>query len=168
MITVRIGSDTVWMEQFYLALIMAPLVIMFFNPARAGDGYEWKRTFDSLQSSEAVEQLDRGDLNVNVGWGDLEFGRTDGVRQRLVPTGASMLAPSLGDGSAKLAYYVPTEHGLRLAVSYAPLPRCGAAEPDPLNTRHSMEAAVGKKLEIGSARARFSAGASRANVRSGS
>lgn len=156
------------MGRFHATLIVVPLAITFVGPVRADDVYEREQSWDSLQSREAVDQLDRGYLHVDGGWGDLEVGRTDGVRQRLVPTGASTLTPSLGDGSAKLAYYAPMAHGLRLGVSYAPLPRGEAAELDPLNTRHMFEAAVGKLLDIGGARARFSAGVSRAEVRSGS
>lgn len=156
------------MGRFHAASIMIPVAIIFTGPALANDDYGREQSWDSLQSSHAVEQLDRGYLHVDVGWGDLEVGRTDGVRQRLVPTGASMLTPSLTDGSAKLAWYAPMAHGLRLGVSYAPLPRGEAAEPDPLTTRHMMEAAIGKMLNMGAARARLSAGMSRAEVRPGS
>lgn len=153
------------MGRVYAVLIAAPLAMVHAGAADADDYYGRGLSWDSLQSSSAVDRLDRGYLHVDVGWGDLEVGRTDGVRQRLVPTGASMLAPSLRDGGAKLAYYAPDLYGLRLGVSYAPLPRGEAAEPDPLTTRHMMEAAVTRMISIGRARAKLSAGASRAQVR---
>lgn len=156
------------MFRFGMTNIILFVMIYFSMPAHADDDYEREQSWDSLQSSDAVGRLDRGYLHVNVGWGDLEVGRTDGARQRLVPIGAAMLTPSLSDGSAKLAWYAPIEHGLRLGVSYAPLPRGEAAEPDPLTTRHMMEAAIAKMLNIGAAHTRLSAGVSRAEVRPGS
>lgn len=147
------------------ALVAAPLALLHVAVASADDDYGRGLSWDSLQSSTELDRLDRRYLRLDGGWGDLEVGRTDGVRQRLVPTGASMLAPSLGDGGAKLAYYAPEVHGLRLGIGYAPMPRGDAAAPDPLTTRHQMEAAVTRMLSIGRARARLSAGFSRAQVR---
>ncbi|AWU96210.1 porin [Azospirillum ramasamyi] len=107
-------------------------------------------------------------LQVDVSWGELEIGQTDGARTRLFGGMTMPAFAGAGSGTAKLTYYTPPLHGFELGASYTPLPRGNADWPDPSEALHLVEAAVRKTLEIGGIKARLTAGTSRARVRSDS
>lgn len=107
-------------------------------------------------------------LQVDVSWGELEIGQADSARNRLV--GSAILPPSIGAGSnsAKLTYYTPPLRGFEVGASYTPMPRGNGDMPDPREAMHLVEAAVRKTMQFGGLSTRFTAGTSRARVRSDS
>lgn len=107
-------------------------------------------------------------LQVDVSWGELEIGQTDGARNRLVAAGAMPLAAGAGNSTAKLTYYTPPLRGFEVGASYTPLPRGNADLPDPREALHLVEAAIRKTVTLGGVNARLTAGTSRARVRSDS
>lgn len=107
-------------------------------------------------------------LQVDVSWGELEIGQTDGARNRLVAAGARPLAAGAGNRTAKLTYYTPPLQGFEVGASYTPLPRGDADLPDPREALHLVEAAIRKTVTAGGVNARLTAGTSRARVRSDS
>ncbi|WP_307354349.1 porin [Azospirillum picis] len=104
-------------------------------------------------------------FQVDVSWGELEIGQTDGARSRLVAAGALPLTAAPGTGTAKLTYYTPPVRGFELGASYTPLPRGAAELPDPREALHLVEAAIRKTVTVGGVNARLTAGTSRARVR---
>lgn len=107
-------------------------------------------------------------VHVTGDWGQLEVGRTDGARRRLVAPDASPFTTPLGDEAAKLTYYTPPLRGFEVGASYTPLPSGTEALPDPREARHRVEAAIRKRTRIGKADLRLTAGTSRARVRADS